>query len=106
MNVNTVNTSRACSGFGSVKAVLLLSERVYSSSNCGIEINRDLNATRNILRLAPAMSLAEVSAGQFGNGVKEIDGAELWQGVVERTQNDTVAKRTIYWPFEQNSLTE
>ena len=66
------NTSRMCSGCGSVKAVLLLSERVYSCPNCGVEINRYVNAARKILRLAQALSSDEVSVEEFGNGVKEL----------------------------------
>lgn len=75
--MNPADTSRTCFGCGSVKAVLLISERVCSCSNCGIEIERDVNAARNILRLAQAMSSAGVSAGEFGNEVFEIDGTGL-----------------------------
>ena len=57
--------------------MILLSERVYSCSECGIEVDRDVNAARNILRLAQAMSSAGVSAGEFGSEVKQIDGIEL-----------------------------
>ena len=56
VKVNPVNTSKTCSCCGSVKAVFLLSERVYSCSECCIEFDRDVNAASNILRLAQAMS--------------------------------------------------
>ena len=94
VKVNPANTSKTCYGCGSVKSVLLLSERVYSCSNCGIEVDRDVNAARNILRVAQAMSSAGVSAGEFGNEVKQIDGVELWQGVVERIQNSIVTHKS------------
>ena len=94
VKVNPANTSKTCSGCGSVKAVLLLSERVYSRSNCGIEVDRDVNAARNILRLEQAMSSAGVSAGEFGNDSKQIDGVELWRGVVERIQNILVTHKS------------
>ena len=94
VKVNPVNTSKTCSGCGNVKSVLLLSERVYSCSECGIEVDRDVNAAHNILRLARATSSAGVSAGEFGNEVKQIDGVELWQGVVESTQNSIVTHKS------------
>ena len=71
MKGNPANTSRTC-------------------SSCGIEIDRDDNAARNFLRLAQATSSAGVSAEEFGSEVKQIDGVELWQGIVERTQNSIV----------------
>lgn len=77
VKVNPANTSKTCSRCGIVKAVLLLLERVYTCSKCGIEVDRDVNAAHNILRLAQSMSSAEVSAGEFGSGVKEIDSVWL-----------------------------
>ena len=94
LKVNPANTSRTFSGFDSVKAVLLVSERVYSCSNCGIKIDRDINAAHNILRLVQATSSVGISAGELRNKVKEIDGVGLWQGVVERTQNSIVAHKS------------
>jgi putative transposase len=41
-------SSKTCSGCGNVKETLLLSERVYKCDNCGLEIDRDLNASLNI----------------------------------------------------------
>lgn len=41
-------SSKTCSGCGNVKDTLLLSERIYSCDNCGLEIDRDLNASLNI----------------------------------------------------------
>ena len=92
--VNPANTSKTCSGCGNVKSVLRLSESVYSCSECGIDIDRDVNAARNILRLAQAMSSAGVSAAEFGSEIKQIDGVEFWQGVVERTRNSIVAHKS------------
>lgn len=40
-------SSKTCSNCGAVKEVLLLSERIYRC-DCGLEIDRDLNATINI----------------------------------------------------------
>ena len=64
VKVNSANTSRTCSSCVSVKAVLLLSVRVYLCSKSGIEVDRDVNAARNILKQMQAMSLAGVLAGE------------------------------------------
>jgi putative transposase len=41
-------SSKTCSGCGNVKETLLLSERIYKCDNCGLEIDRDKNAAKNI----------------------------------------------------------
>lgn len=75
VKVNPTNTSPMGSSCSSVKAALLLSERLYSCFDCGIEIERNVNSAPNILRLAQTMSSARVSGFGFGTGVKEIDGS-------------------------------
>ena len=50
VKVNQANTSKMCSRCFSIKAVLLLLVRVYTCSKCGIVVDRDVNAARNILR--------------------------------------------------------
>jgi transposase len=45
-------SSKTCSGCGAVKAKLLLSERCFVCTACGLVLNRDVNAARNLLRLA------------------------------------------------------
>ena len=59
LNGNTVQvanrwypSSKKCSSCGSVKAKLDLSERVYHCDSCGVIIDRDLNAARNLAGLA------------------------------------------------------
>lgn len=49
-------SSKTCSGCGSVKAKLTLSDRVYECDNteCGLRIDRDLNAAINLARYARA----------------------------------------------------
>jgi putative transposase len=46
-------SSKRCSGCGAVKEALDLSERTYECPNCGLVIERDLNAARNLVALAP-----------------------------------------------------
>jgi putative transposase len=45
-------SSKTCSGCGEAKAKLALSERVFRCEACGLVIDRDVNAARNLLKLA------------------------------------------------------
>jgi putative transposase len=45
-------SSKTCSGCGAVKAKLSLSERSYVCTGCGLILDRDVNAARNLLHLA------------------------------------------------------
>jgi putative transposase len=45
-------SSRTCSGCGTVKAKLALSERTYTCPGCGLSLDRDVNAAANLLTLA------------------------------------------------------
>ncbi|MEV4469613.1 IS607 family element RNA-guided endonuclease TnpB [Nonomuraea sp. NPDC049504] len=45
-------SSKTCSACGAVKAKLALSERTYSCTECGLLLDRDVNAARNLAALA------------------------------------------------------
>ena len=45
-------SSKTCSGCGTVKTKLGLSERTYQCDTCGLVLDRDVNAARNLLSLA------------------------------------------------------
>jgi putative transposase len=45
-------SSKTCSGCGTVKAKLALSERTYQCDACGLVADRDVKAARNLLQLA------------------------------------------------------
>ena len=45
-------SSKTCSGCGAAKAKLALSERTYRCGMCGLAVERDVNAARNLLSLA------------------------------------------------------
>ena len=45
-------SSKTCSGCGTVKAKLSLQERTYRCGSCGLVLDRDVNAARNLLNLA------------------------------------------------------
>jgi putative transposase len=53
-------TSKTCSRCGAVKPTLRLSERVYRCDQCGLVLDRDLNAARNIRSLALTPSPTDV----------------------------------------------
>ncbi len=46
-------SSKTCSGCGTVKADLSLSERTYSCTVCGLVLDRDVNAAINLAKYAP-----------------------------------------------------
>ena len=54
-------SSKTCSACGTVKAKLLLSERVFACDACGHEQNRDLNAALNLADIAQQFAQAEGS---------------------------------------------
>jgi putative transposase len=45
-------SSKTCSACGTVKTKLALSERVFTCESCGLALDRDQNAARNLLSLA------------------------------------------------------
>ena len=45
-------SSKTCSSCGAVKAKLSLAERTYRCGPCGLVLDRDVNAARNLLKLA------------------------------------------------------
>lgn len=55
-------SSKRCSGCGAVKDKLDLSERMYECACCGLAIDRDLNAARNLAQLATTVSSTESNA--------------------------------------------
>jgi putative transposase len=52
-------SSKTCSGCGTVRAKLALSERVFTCEACGLVIDRDLNAALNLARMACRHAQAE-----------------------------------------------
>ena len=56
-------SSKTCSNCGSVKAKLSLSERTYTCGNCGLVIDRDLNAAINIMVAGSAPETVNAHGG-------------------------------------------
>jgi putative transposase len=61
-------SSKTCSGCGAVKDELSLLERVYRCEQCGLIIDRDLNAARNLVKLAESSSDSQNACGGEGAG--------------------------------------
>lgn len=59
-------SSKTCSGCGEVKAKLSLSERTYDCGACGLVIDRDLNAARNLVALSYRETLNGRGGGSSG----------------------------------------
>ena len=51
-------SSKTCSGCGTVKTKLTLSERTYTCTACGLTLDRDVNAARNLAALAAQVETA------------------------------------------------
>jgi IS605 OrfB family transposase len=56
-------SSKICSGCGHVKAKLPLSEREYQCERCGMVMDRDLNAARNLALLVAANTYGVAGSG-------------------------------------------
>ncbi|MGW1681250.1 RNA-guided endonuclease TnpB family protein [Saccharopolyspora sp. NPDC002376] len=63
-------SSKTCSGCGVVKAKLRLSERAFHCHACGLVLDRDLNAARNLAALVER----ETSSPSCGARLNEPDG--------------------------------
>ena len=61
-------SSKTCSGCGSVKAKLSLSERTYECDSCGLTMDRDLNAAINILVAGSAPENLNAHGGTVRHG--------------------------------------
>lgn len=55
-------SSKTCSTCGCKKKILKLKERVYKCDNCGLVIDRDLNAAINLAKYSPTLKLSESNA--------------------------------------------
>lgn len=65
-------SSKTCSSCGCIKETLALSERVFRCEECGLEVDRDLNAAKNLLLAASsAESLNACGAGRQRPAVKQ-----------------------------------
>jgi len=61
LKVDPRNTSKMCSGCGTIKEELSLRDRKYHCESCGLRIDRDINAAKNIKRLGQALRSKMIS---------------------------------------------
>lgn len=61
-------SSKTCSGCGAVKAKLALSERTFVCTECGLVLDRDLNAARNLAALVEQHVAGSGSETENGRG--------------------------------------
>lgn len=71
-------SSKTCSCCGNIKESLMLSERIYKCENCGLELDRDLNAAINIKaigidKLNRTGTVRIYACGDTNDGEKAID---------------------------------
>jgi putative transposase len=57
-------SSKTCSGCGIVKAKLSLAERTFRCGSCGLVLDRDVNAARNLLHLAVSGTESRNACGE------------------------------------------
>ncbi len=69
-------SSKQCSRCGQVKTTLSLAERVFRCKACGLAIDRDHNAARNLRQLGTARS-----AGDDGLAIVQACGELAWAGL-------------------------
>ncbi len=66
--VNPRNTSKECSNCHLIKKELHLNQRIYCCSDCGLNLNRDLNAAINILN--KGLTVGQTGINASGNVAK------------------------------------
>jgi putative transposase len=71
-------SSKTCSACGWVKAKLSLAERTFKCESCGLQVDRDLNAARNLAKLAQHVA-------QSGWETQNARGADIRPGLAGRT---------------------
>jgi IS605 OrfB family transposase len=77
-------SSKTCSGCGLVRADLPLAVRVFACPTCGLVLDRDLNAARNLARLADtAAGLVAASSAETRNACGEGSAGLAGDGMVE-----------------------
>ena len=84
-------SSKTCSNCGNVKDKLSLSERVYHCEECGFTIDRDLNASINILNVG--LKMIEATVATTGTSLKN---QSLWSSKTTlEIEKNYEARKTI-----------
>ena len=85
-------SSKICSNCGCIKESLKLSERTYKCNECGFEIDRDLNASINILNVG--LKMIEATVATTGTSLKN---QSLWSSktTLDSLEKNYEARKTI-----------
>ena len=85
-------SSKTCSNCGCVKDKLSLSERTYKCNECGFTIDRDLNASINILNVG--LKMIEATVATTGTSLKN---QSLWSSktTLDSLEKNYEARKTI-----------
>ena len=81
IKVDARNTSKECSSCGNIQE-MPLSERTYICNRCGMTMDRDVNASRNILNRA---TLGQRGSHAQGESVRPQRGAVLVELRTDKT---------------------
>jgi putative transposase len=77
-------SSKTCSVCGHIKQDLTLADRTYVCSNCGLVIDRDLNAATNLKNLAPSSGVTAC-----GETVSPLGGVEHLMAVSSKQESNS-----------------
>lgn len=89
-------SSKTCSGCGTVKAKLTLSERMFMCQACGLVIDRDENAARNLLNLAASGAERRNACGpQVRPGSAGHSGMKQEPGTADAGKTGTVSGQPL-----------
>ena len=83
-------SSKTCSKCGSVKAKLSLSERTYKCDNCGLTMDRDLNAAINIQVAGSAPETLNARGGDVRRADTMSGDADLGEARTKRARQSAV----------------
>jgi putative transposase len=97
-------SSKTCSGCGAVKAKLLLSERTYACTSCGMVADRDLNAARNLAEYGNRLVAGSGPETLNGRGADPKTG-HARQVAVKRQPGTTGAGQTGTVPAQAGTAT-
>jgi transposase len=98
-------SSKTCSGCGVMKAKLALSERTYSCAACGLVLDRDLNAARNLAALAADVAQSCGETVNARRGSARSPGRRHEGGRCQHGQGEVVSagvrSETVGWTWYQ-----
>ncbi|HEV2460116.1 MAG TPA: RNA-guided endonuclease TnpB family protein [Ktedonobacterales bacterium] len=84
-------SSKTCSGCGGVDANLTLADRTFQCQSCGLVIDRDLNAAKNLEKLADSSADSLNACGEGSSGLGNVAQVKLPSGKQEPDTLDASA---------------